>query len=68
MKSFKYILLSAIIAASVITTGCSGDENENSQASTYVTAPTDTTVKTTGDKIYSMILPLAKSGLLSLRV
>lgn len=51
MKSFKYILLSAIIAASVITTGCSGDENENSQASTYVTAPTDTTVKTTGDKI-----------------
>lgn len=51
MKKFKYILLSAIIAASAIATGCSGDTQENIQPSTYVTSPTDTTVKTTGDKI-----------------
>lgn len=51
MKKFKYILLSAIIAVSALTAGCGGDEQETSQPSTYVTSPTDTTVKTTGDKI-----------------
>ena len=50
LKKFKYILLSSIIVASTLVCGCS-DSRESSQTTTYVTTPTDTTVKTTGEKI-----------------
>lgn len=51
MKKIKYILLSAIIASTIIVSGCGGNTESKVEQSSYTPTPTDTTVKTTGEKI-----------------
>ncbi len=51
MKNIKYILLSAILASTAVFVGCAGNSESKVEQSSYIPSPTDTTVKTTGDKI-----------------
>lgn len=51
MKKFIYMFLPAVIICCAVLYGCSNSE-ENSHSSLQATASTDTTVKTTGEKIH----------------
>ena len=51
MKRITCMLIASAIILSAALCGCS-DENNNSSSSQAVTAATDTTVKTTGNKIH----------------
>lgn len=51
MKRITCMLIASAIILSAVLCGCS-DENNNSSSSQAVTAATDTTVKTTGNKIH----------------
>lgn len=51
MKRITSLLLASAMLASAVLCGCS-DENNNSSSSQAATAATDTTVKTTGNKIH----------------
>ncbi len=52
MKKFLYLFLSAVIALCAVLNGCSDGEENGSSSSSQSTAATDTTVKTTGEKIH----------------
>ena len=51
MKKIKYILISALLVSTVALSGCGGKGESTAEQSSYTPTPTDTTVKTTGEKI-----------------
>ena len=51
MKKIKYILISALLVSTVALSGCGGKSESTAEQSSYTPTPTDTTVKTTGEKI-----------------
>lgn len=51
MKKIKYILISALLISTVALSGCGGKSESTAEQSSYTPTPTDTTVKTTGEKI-----------------
>ncbi len=51
MRKFLYLILAAVIIFSTVMCGCSNNSNSSSQSSNPTEA-TDTTVKTTGNKIH----------------
>lgn len=52
IKKLYSILLTAALISCAVLSGCSSDEQQSSTTSVPTVAPTDTTVKTTGDKIH----------------
>lgn len=50
MKKIKYILISALLVSTVALSGCGGTSESTAEQSSYTPTPTDTTVKTTGEK------------------
>ena len=51
MKKIKYILILALLVSTVALSGCGGKSESTAEQSSYTPTPTDTTVKTTGEKI-----------------
>ena len=51
MKKIRYILISALIVSTAIISGCGGKSESKTEQSSYIPTPTDTTVKTTGEKV-----------------
>lgn len=54
MKNLKYLLICALLSCTIVISGCShNEESDNStEPAATATEQTDTTVKTTGDKIH----------------
>ena len=64
MKKIKYILILALLVSTVALSGCGGKSESTAEQSSYTPTPTDTTVKTTGEKIlfgHHCCQPLANS-------